>query len=395
MFLRSTYKRSRPAKRSGCFSIIIAALLVKCIWVVCATWDNGTFKTEKKDILHRRDYLLSKTIVEPHELLDEMPRSLGPQFQGEWALYTCSMLAAAMTNIAYIYPETKSESIHAVDSLINIVLSPEIREYDKVRWGEDALKSLDGHSSHISYLSHLAWMISGYKNLGGTNKYDKLFHDICRTMNRRIMQSPNMNLQTYPREPIYIPDMLVAIVALSNYSKLYNGKYSSTVRKWVQKAKTEWLDDKTGLLVSFLPDEGMSYPELPVKGSYSALNCYYLTFIDAEFAKEQYEHMVAVFRHNLLITGFKEYTRGIHLLGMDVDAGPIILGLSPSGTAFAVGSVTYFEDFKLRKKLLKTAEIAGSTITWKGKRHYMLSGWALVGEAIMLNMRTAISWKRL
>ena len=47
--------------------------------------------------------------------------------------------------------------------------------------------------------------------------------------------------------------------------------------------------------------------------------------------------------------------------GMDADAGPIIANLSPSGTVFMVGSATCFGDADVRRSLIKTAEIAGST----------------------------------
>ena len=73
---------------------------------------------------------------------------------------------------------------------------------------------------------------------------------------------------------------------------------------------------------------------------------------------------------------------------MDIDAGPIILGLSPSGTAFGTGAVTYFSDTEVRSKILRTAEKAGHTILWNGQKHYALANMALVGEAIMLAMRT-------
>ena len=76
---------------------------------------------------------------------------------------------------------------------------------------------------------------------------------------------------------------------------------------------------------------------------------------------------------------------------MDIDAGPIIFNLSPSGTAFGIGSVTYFNDSRLRRKLLKTAEIAGTTVIGNAKRHYLLADIALVGEAIMLAMRTNVN----
>ena len=381
----------RPQKLFICLAVIVAFILTKVVWVWCYCNDNGTFESEKQDILERRAYLIDKVITSPENLLDEMPSAIGPQFQGEWALYTCSMLTAALENISRLYPETKEESIEYIDSLIHIVLSPEIREYDRERWGEDPLESLEGEESHISYLSHLALMIGRYKSLAGGNKFDALYHSICQTMNRRIIESENMNLQTYPAEFVYVPDMLVAIVALDQYSTLYQGKYYSTVRQWLDKAKSEWINEETGLLSSFLGMDGGYREWLPVKGSYSALNCYYLTLLDKEFAKEQYDSLKDIYLKRFPFTGFKEYSDRYCLLGIDIDAGPIIFNLSPSGTAFATGSVTYFNDNRLRSKLLKTAEIAGTTISCKGKRHYLLADVALVGEAIMLAMRTNVN----
>ena len=66
----------------------------------------------------------------------------------------------------------------------------------------------------------------------------------------------------------------------------------------------------------------------------------------------------------------------------------IILWLSPSGTAIDIGTVTYFDDNEVRSQILRTAEKAGYTILWNGKKHYALANVALVGEAIMLAVRT-------
>ena len=273
-------------------TVIVALILTKVVRVWCYCADNGTFESEKQDILERRAYLIDKVITSPEKLLDEMPSVVGLQFQGEWALYTCSMLTAALENISRIYPETKEESIEYIDSLIHIVLSHEIREYDRDRWGEDPLESLEGDNSHISYLSHLALMIGRYKSIGGENKFDSLYHSICQSMNRRIIESENLNLQTYPEEFVYVPDMLVAIVALDKYSTLYQGKYYPTVQQWLDKAKTEWINEQTGLLSSFLGMDGGYRVWLPVKGSYSALNCYYLTLVDEKFASDQYDRLI-------------------------------------------------------------------------------------------------------
>lgn len=373
--------------------IVLSLLLVKVVWVKWSCRNLGSFQKEKNDLLERRNYLVGKIRVEPCRLLDEMPGNIGPQFQGEWALYSCSMLAEALSNMAELYPETKADAIATIDSLIQIVKSPELRLYDKVRWGEDPLESLEGDNSHVSYLSHLAWMIGNYRRIGGDSRYNQLHDSLCEAMNRRILQSPILNIPTYPYEPVYVPDMMVAIVALSDYAALSNGKYSSTVKDWISRAKSEWIDDKTGLLVSLLDDSGKM--AAPVKGSYSALNCYYLTKVDEEFAKVQYERLKTHFRQRSPASGIREYNDRSCWFGMDVDAGPIILNLSPSGTAFAIGAATYFNDKDFRKSLLKTAEKAGHTVKWNEKRHYLLGDIALVGEAITLAMRTHAQRKNL
>ena len=366
--------------------IVLTLIFFKIVWVSWACWNTSSVDKEKNDILERQNYLKDKIIVEPIQLLNEMPGSIGIQFQGEWALYSCSMLSKALINISTLYPETKPSSIQALDSLINIVISPELRLYDKLSWNEDPLDNLESNNSHVSYLSHLAWIIGNYKNIGGGNSYDALYDSICKTLNRRILESPCLNIPTYPGEPIYIPDMMVAIVALKEYSEINERKFKTTIDKWLLKAKKEWIDEETGLLASFLTEDGIKIGD--IKGSYSALNCYYLTLIDPEFAKDQYTKLKTHFYKSFPFDGLKEYYDRSCLFGIDIDAGPILFNLSPSGTAFAIGCATFFNDWDYRRRLLTTAEIAGHTIKWRNKRHYMLANVFLVGEAITLAMRT-------
>jgi hypothetical protein len=377
-------------------SVIFVLMVAKTIWVKCATSGHGSFNREKKEIIRRANFLTSKVCTTPQDLLNEMPSGIGEQFQGEWALYTCSMTSAALANIAILYPQNKELSIKFIGQIIDIAMSEEIREYDRLRWREDPMDGIFGNLSHISYYSHLAWMISRYKQIGGDGKYDDLYHSLCKAMNRRIRESKSLNLPTYPGEYIYIPDMLVAIVALANYSSQYEGKYSTTVNMWVERAKREWVDKETGLVASFLEVYNDSVQiVLPVKGSYSALNCYYLSLVDPEFAKEQYDCLMKNYKQGFLLAGIKEYNDRTCLFGMDIDAGPIIFNLSPSGTAFTIGCATSLDDIEFRNRLLKTAEIGGSTVTWFGKSHYLLANFALVGEAIVLAMRTSSPKTRL
>jgi hypothetical protein len=374
-----------------CLAILLI-VLVKIVWVAIMTKSIGSFETERTDILKRRNYLLEKVVTTPKGLIDAMPSAVGSHFQGEWAIYSTSMLSAALVNIAKLYPETRAEAAEKIDSLIKITMSPELREYDASSWGEDPLESLKGDKSHISYISLLAWEISGYKTVGGDGKYDALFDSLCETMARRIMASPDVNLQTFPGTYIFVPDMLVAIVALANYAKLNGGKYRDVVDIWLANMKANHMDSTTGLIKSLVPDGETWIGEQPVLGSYSALSVYYLTYVDEDFAREQYALLKKTFLKKRPFTGFRELPKGTKGPILLMDSGPVIFGLSPTGTAFGIGGATYFQDQRLRKRFLRTGELAGFSVSSRHSRHYLLADYVPVGEAITLAMRTAVPW---
>ena len=136
--------------------------------------------------------------------------------------------------------------------------------------------------------------------------------------------------------------MLVAIVALSEYSKYYNGKYSTIVNRWIHKAQTEWLDKNTGLLVSCLSELTGIIEDMDVKGAYSALNCYYLVLIDDNFAKSQYELLKKYFIKESPIFGLNEYHNYSPILGFDIDAGPILFWLKSVRNCFCCRKCNLF-----------------------------------------------------
>jgi hypothetical protein len=120
-------------------SVIFVLMVAKTIWVKCATSGHGSFNREKKEIIRRANFLTSKVCTTPQDLLNEMPSGIGEQFQGEWALYTCSMTSAALANIAILYPQNKELSIKFIGQIIDIAMSEEIRDTtgyagEKILW---------------------------------------------------------------------------------------------------------------------------------------------------------------------------------------------------------------------------------------------------------------------
>ena len=359
-----------------------------------SSWDE-----EKEDILERAIWLCQQVIKEPSQLIADAPSVIGKEYQGEWAIYSCSMLTHALANISVLYPDKANQCPALIAKLIDIVNTPEMRNYDTMQWKEDAIKSLHSDKcGHMTYLSILAWMITNYRLIGGDGRYDTLLDACCDALNRRMHLSKyDLNLLSFPRKQIWLPDMLVAIVALKNYSRLYNGKYNDTVTAWLINAKTKWIHKQTGLLAGMLPGESRYQKGIAIRGSHTALICSYLTMVDADFAGDQYERMKKVFYHEtgilgIHIIGLKEYQRKLPNFSMKAgDAGLIIKGISAGAMAFAPGAPTFFGDWEFRSQLLRTAELASGTKKEKGMRHYNMADMFLVGEATILAMRTNIN----
>jgi len=193
---------------------------------------------ERKDILGRADWLLKEVSVkDPEQLIRKMPEVIGRQFQGQWAIYACSMTAFALCNVIKLFPDSKAKYLPRLPELIDLVNTPTIRFYDTMWWEEDAMETLDGNNSHMTYLSILAWMIGQYRLVGGDGRYDVLHRKLCDTLNRRMRQSHDLNLPSFPNGVVFLPDMMFCLLALKDYSSLHNGEFADTVTLWLQMAK--------------------------------------------------------------------------------------------------------------------------------------------------------------
>lgn len=63
--------------RHKIFISITILVLIKVAWVVWGCWSFGCQQKEKNDILQRKNWLVEKIVVEPRQLLKEMPGGLG------------------------------------------------------------------------------------------------------------------------------------------------------------------------------------------------------------------------------------------------------------------------------------------------------------------------------
>lgn len=344
---------------------------------------------ERIDIIDRARWLCREVCVSPKQLINKLPEIVGHEVQNEWAMYACSMTCFALSNIIQKWPDCREEFEPYFSKLINLVLSPELRYYDIVGWGEDPLENLESNKSHMTYLSILTWMITEYKKVKNVTEYDSLLDNVCGALYRRMRLRKDLNLPSFANGIVFLPDMMFTLISLKNYWEITktHKEYKDIVNEWLDFANKNLIDPETGLLISLYYPSGITGKMM---GSYSGLNCSCLALIDEDFGREQYEKFKKYFGRFGKYCAVNEYLDAKPELSFHIDAGPIVYGISPTGIAFSMGAATYFGDWKFRQGMLNTCELAGHTVKRKGTRHYKLAEIMITGEAITLGMRTMV-----
>ncbi len=303
----------------------------------------------------------------------------GHPFDGEWRLGTLSMAAVAATNLAVAYPQTRAARAEQVSAWARRLLSDEVRAYDTKAWGADALETLDTSQAHAGYLGHVVLALDAACLLGG-ERDEALHARLVEALARRMREAPEGLVETYPGE-IYVPDNVVVMAALRQFDACTGtAHHAELIAAWLAQVRARWVDADNGLLV-FGPGQR-------ARGSGAAWNAFYLPFVDEAFAADQSARLWATFGDTAALGwlgGIREHPRGVEGQG-DVDSGPLVAGVSPSATGFALADATRRGDEAWRAAVLRTAELSG--ITWGGR--YLLA--PLVGDAIVLAARSTRPW---
>lgn len=378
------FKCFPPARRVKLYLALLFSLaLAQGFWVFAfesSARQGGDWKA--------REAYLREEILGHRAGEGQMPKILDAHYRGEWAMGTYSMYAAALTNLAFLNPETRSEALTILSRLVEHAETREFRQFDVNRWGEDPLETLSDGRGHIGYLGHLNWMYGAYRLAGGDERFDGNFTRVTQALARRVKSSRNRLVETYPGE-IYVPDNVVVYASIRNYDLVFGTRHGAVVDEWIALARREQIDSATGLLQFRYKGDGRLFQG--PRGCGAGWNSFYLPFVSRSLAEDQY----AAMRKQLIkrlpfgAAGLREYPPGITGSG-DVDSGPVILELSTSGTGFAMAGARHAKDTEILNGLTITAELVGHSVQWAGKRRYLFA--PLVGEAIVLAMRTAVLW---
>lgn len=306
-------------------------------------------------------------------------------FRGEWAFGTYQMAALGLLQTCREHPELRDEFRPSIEAAIAGLLSPAVRAFDAQSWNEDALDSLDGPHGHAAYLGYLNLVLTLDRATFADSRHTALNDRISAALARRFRAAPRQIIETYPDEA-YPVDNASGLASLLLHQRLTGTDHSTAIAGTLECFRSRWRDPRTGLLLQAI-DHRFGQPTDRGRASGTALAAYFLAMADPDLARPLFGSARTHLAGSILGFGYvDEYAAG-ERCGGDIDSGPLIFGMSPSGTGFTIATARAFGDRALYVSLARTAYLMGAPVT-RGDERFFITGGPL-GNAIMLAMFTA------
>jgi hypothetical protein len=190
-------------------------------------------------------------------------------------------------------------------------------------------------------------------------------------------------IETYPGES-WPPDVAAVAGSVGLHAAVTGGDRHA-LDAWAERFARCAIHD-SGYLVQRVKTGSCEPLDAP-RGSGTAVASYFLSFSHPELARRLHAALVLEGRRSLLgFGGIREYARG-HVGSGDVNAGPILLGVSVGASGFALGAARANGDRELYRELYRSAHLFGLPADSAGARRFALGG--ALGDALLLAMLTA------
>ncbi len=307
-------------------------------------------------------------------------------FNGEWRFGTYLMAGVGMAQFVEEHGEAAPAYLPEIEACIDALAAPDVRAFDTGAWGNDALETLGGGRGHAAYLGYYNLLLGLHRRLAPGSRFIDLHDRITAALAERIARSPSLIIETYPGQSFPI-DTAACIASIAQYDRVAGADHGALVARWVETCRAKYVDPQSGLLYQCV-DRDSGRPVDAPRASGTAFGAYFLSFADMAFSRELYEGLKRSCATDWLGFGLvREYPERFAGGRGDIDSGPVVLGMSFSGTGFAISCARIHGDAGAWRALYRTAYLVGAPVATGGRRAYVTGG--PLGNAIMLAMLTA------
>jgi len=309
-------------------------------------------------------------------------------FDAEWVFGTYLMAGFGTAQQMLVDGHDRDARLARLHRCIDMILSDEVRAFTTRSWGSDPLESLDRvDQQHGAYLGYLNVLLGLERALDPASPHAKIHDRITASLVRRMEAHPLLIVQTYPGEA-YPVDMCAVVASLALHQAATGVDHHRVIERWRDVCNQYYRHRDTGLLfqaVDFQSGKPSDYP----RGSGTALGAYFLSLMDPALSLSLYE---SIKKHLLTpegpMQGVREYLDPALNHRVDIDSGPILMGLGTSATGFTVGLARCHGDTQTLKNLLGLSYVLGNPqMDETGAFRYVV-GYPL-SSSIMYAMLTA------
>jgi hypothetical protein len=262
----------------------------------------------------------------------------------EWPAYSAVFYLRATDNLeqAWLAENAstadldKRPSVYAraaIDAAAALIADPSNASWVKRHWGDSYLTN-----ENVFYRMLLIDGLASHLRLTGADTHKALLTEQALGLSAELDASEFGLLDDYPNQ-CYPTDIIAAWRAIQradvSLSLNLSKRIDRGLRAFVGAAQSAELELPPSALDKFAPSE-QSY----VRGSYTSGMLFHSAFLWPEQSALWYRHYTRhFFRSGIMLSGFRELPE---LSGpenfLDVDAGPVVLGLGTAASAFGVAS---------------------------------------------------------
>lgn len=311
----------------------------------------------------------------------------GELFKHEWQFGTYQMAAISLLQLCLDHPDWREELLPAAERAIDELLSERIRAFDTAKWGEDPLATLEtSDKGHAAYLGYLNVALSLHRRVVPGSRHAELNDRISAALVRRLRASRHGILETYPKEA-YPVDNAAILGSLLLRDRAAGVPPSDAAASLQARFRLAWRDPANGLLYQAVnPRDGS--PADAARASGTAFAAMLVSYGDRALARELYLAARERCADSFLGFGYlEEFQIGAVRGRGDIDSGPLIFGISPSATGFALAGARMFGERQQFVALYRTAHLMGVPVSREDRRFFITGG--PLGNALLLAMLTA------
>lgn len=307
-------------------------------------------------------------------------------FDREWVFGSYQMAGLGLAQVALSRPALRPSLVPTVERCVDGMIGEAGRAFDRQAWGSDPLATLHTDQGHAAYLGYLNLVLGLLRQLSPGSRHAGLHERVSRALIRRMQASRSGLLATYPG--IGFPVDTAAVVgSIALHGRVTGRDTDRLVTRWADAMVRRYIHRPSGLLVQAAHPVSGKWLGAP-RASGTALAAYFAAFAHRDLSRRLLNGLRRSVATSWLGFGLiREYPRSVPAGRGDIDSGPMVFGLSFSGTGFALAASKIHGDAPLFAGLYSTAHLVGAPLDRKERRRYVTGG--PLGNAIMLAMLSA------